>query len=503
MIRNYLTIILRSFWRFRLYSFLNLVGLAIALSVATLIFLYVRDETSYDRHFAKADRIYRIANFNTSGSRARNWANGAPLMAEEITRFIPEIESITRINPFNEAVLEYYVDSINVTSHLENGGFFIDSTFLDIFDVDILHGNRIDPISKPGSIILTESLSQKFFAGENPVGEVIYLRDLPWEITAVCRDFPEQQHFRPSYFLPWQNFIDFLTEAGLSDLYNSHGWSGVYTYILLDENANAADLDDKLIDFRIDFYGGGAPRKEEIENGRFVLQPLVDIHLKSHLEQEIEANGNIVYVLVSIIAAMFILIIAGVNYVNLANVKAIKRIKEVGVRKVSGARRNQLIGQFLGESLFMAFLSGLASILIMDLLLPLFNRITELDLDSLDLLTLQNLCLLMGLVLLLGLSSGIYPALFASRFSPTQAMKEMKNPGSLSNRVRIGLVILQFTVSVFMIFSTIVIYRQMSYFLGKDMGWDKENIIALSLNGSAFEMAQQNNGPAKYTDLKG
>jgi len=225
MIRNYLTVILRSFWRFRLYSFLNLMGLAIALAVATLIFLYIRDEISYDRHFPKADRIYRIANYNTSGSQARNWANGAPLMAEEITRFIPEIESITRLNPFNETVLEYYKDSINVISHLENKGFFIDSTFLDIFDVEILHGNSIDPISKPGSIILTESLSQKFFTEGNPVGKTIYIRGLPWEITAVCRDFPEQQHFRPSYFLPWQNFIDFLAEAGLSDLYNSHGWS--------------------------------------------------------------------------------------------------------------------------------------------------------------------------------------------------------------------------------------------------------------------------------------
>lgn len=497
MFKTYLILILRNFWRFRLYSFLNILGLAIALAVASLIFLYVREEISYDRHFSKSDRIFRIANYNTSEENARNWANGPPALAEEILKFIPEINSTARIRPINKTVLEYKQDSLNVISHMENEGFFIDSTFLDIFDVTILHGNSVNPMSKPGSIILTESLSRKFFGEEIPIGKTIYMRGRPWDITAVCKDFPDQQHFHPTYFTDWQSFVDLIMSAGLSDLYYSRGWSGVYTYVLLDENADAAELEDKLLEFRVDFYSGFASREEVIQNGKYVFQSLTDIHLKSHLEQEIEANGNIIYVLVSVIAAIFILIIAGVNYVNLATVKTFKRIKEIGIRKVAGAGRKQLVLQFLGESIFMAMLSGVVSIFVMDLLLPLFNGITENNIQSLDLLTVANIAVLLGLVLMLALSSGLYPALFASRISPIKAIKEMKDPGSASNRVRVGLVILQFTVSVFMILATITIYRQMNYFLGKDMGWDKENIIALTLNGEAYAIAENNPGMLK------
>ena len=485
MFKTYLILILRNFWRFRLYSFLNILGLAIALAVASLIFLYVKEEISYDRHFPKSDRIFRIANYNTSEENARNWANGPPVLAEEILKFIPEINSAARIRPINKTVLEYKQDSLNVISHMENEGFFIDSTFLDIFDVTILHGNSVNPMSKPGSIILTESLSRKFFGEEIPIGKTIYMRGRPWDITAVCKDFPDQQHFHPTYFTDWQSFINLIVSAGLSDLYYSRAWLG------------AAELKDKLLEFRVDFYSGFASREEVIQNGKYVFQSLTDIHLKSHLEQEIEANGNIIYVFVSVIAAIFILIIAGVNYVNLATVKTFKRIKEIGIRKVAGAGRKQLVLQFLGESIFMAMLSGVVSIFVMDLLLPLFNGITENNIQSLDLLTVANIAVLLGLVLMLALSSGLYPALFASRISPIKAIKEMKDPGSASNRVRVGLVILQFTVSVFMILATITIYRQMNYFLGKDMGWDKENIIALTLNGEAYAIAENNPGTLK------
>jgi putative ABC transport system permease protein len=492
MLIKYIILIFRNLWRFRLYSLLNIVGLAIALAVATLIFIYVRTELSYDRSFPKADRIYRIANYNTSGPRARNWANGSPMMAEEITKFLPEIESIARLYPITESVLEYYQDSMNVTSHMDNGGFFIDSTFLDMFDVKILYGNKAAPIRKPYSLILTESLSRKFFGTEIPLGKSIYIRGEPWEITAICQDFPEEQHFHPTHFMNWQSFKDLIIGAGLSDLYYSRGWSGVYTYALMREDVNVNELVDKLMDFRVDFYSEFLSPEEVTEGGYFLLQSLTDIHLKSNLEQEIEANGNIIYVLVFSLAAIFILVIAGVNYVNLATVKTFKRMNEIGIRKVAGARRMQLVIQFLGESLFITLLSGLTAILIMDLLLPLFNRITEIGVLSLELITLKNSGMLFGMVILLAICSGLYPALFASRISPIKAINELKDPGSTSNLIRVGLVILQFTVSVFMIIATIILYRQMNYFLNKDMGWDKENIIALTLNGDAAVMARDN-----------
>jgi putative ABC transport system permease protein len=242
----------------------------------------------------------------------------------------------------------------------------------------------------------------------------------------------------------------------------------------------------------VDYFSDFGSKEEILENGQFVLQPLTDIHLKSHLEQEIEANGNMVYVIVSSLAGLFILIIAGVNYVNLATVKTFKRIKEVGVRKVTGALRYQLAFQFIGESLTMAVISGILSVLVMDLMLPLFNRITENNLDSIEMLSIQNLGMLLILVIFLGLVSGLYPSLFASNISPVNALKEMKDPGSMTNKIRVGLVIMQFTVSIFMILGTIIVYRQMNFFLKKDMGFNKEHIIALTLNGPVYKYAQEN-----------
>ncbi|KPL11914.1 MAG: hypothetical protein AMS26_19210 [Bacteroides sp. SM23_62] len=492
MIKNYLTIILRSFWRFRLYSLLNVLGLALALAVAMLIFLYVREEISYDKHFPKAGRIYRIANYSSIGGRERDWANGAPLMADEIPGFIPEIKLVTRMRPIDDDYLQYNVDSLTRIGYVESGGFFVDSSFFEMFDAMIIHGDPANPLGQPRTMVLTESLARKFFGEENPVGKTMMLRGNAFAITAVCQDFPKTQHFSPGYLLDWQTFYDFLFEAGLRDLYYSRGWSGVYTYVLLEEGIRAPDLEEKMMEFRVEFLGDVFSREEAMESGRFVLQPLTDIHLRSHLEQEIQANGNIIYVLVSTLAALFILIIAGVNYVNLATAKTFKRMKEVGIRKVSGALRYQLVFQFLGESMFMVIMSGILSILLMDLLLPLFNRITQQNIDSLGMLSIPNLGMMLLLVFLLGTMSGIYPALFASRTGPVHAIREMKDPGSVTSRVRVGLVILQFTVSIFMILGTIIIYRQMNYFLKKNMGFDKENIIALTLNGKANQLARDN-----------
>ncbi len=498
MIKNFLTVIYRSFWRYRLYSLLNVLGLAIALAVAMLIFMYVRKEVSYDRHFEKADRIYRVVNFNYNAERARNWANGAPLMAEEIVKFIPEIEHITRMRPIQENVLEYIPDSLNRVSHMANEGLFVDSGFFDVFDLQITSGDRVNPLNKPGSIVLTESMAGQFFGNENPLGKTISMRGTPFTITAICEDFPETQHFSASYFIDWQTFINFLIDANLRDLYYARGWSGVYIYVVLAEHVRATDLDEKMMEFRVDYFKDHAPREEVLANGKYVLQPITDIHLKSHLEQEIEANGNIVYVIVSTLAAIFILIIAGVNYVNLATVKTFKRIKEIGIRKVTGALRYQLVFQFIGESLMMAFISGILSVLAMDLMLPLFNRITENNIESIEMLSVQNIGMLLILVVFLGLVSGLYPSLFASNTSPVNALKEMKDPGSVTNRIRVGLVILQFTVSIFMILGTIIVYRQMTFFLKSDMGFNKENILALSLNGRAYLQAQEN--PAVFKD---
>jgi putative ABC transport system permease protein len=490
MIKNYLLISIRNLWRQKLYSILNILGLSLALAVSMIILSHVRTELSYDKHFPKADRIFRIIN-KTIGQRGEwNWANGAPLMAEEIQAFVPEIEKITRLRPLENIIIADRSDTSNIRKYEENLGYYADSTVFDIFDIRILSGNKETALTGPGSIVLTQSLAHKIFGNDDPVGKILYFGgyDFPLSITAVMSDFPETSHFKISFFMDWQSFVFMMKMMKLEDLYNEHGWAGVYTYVLLKEKVKASDLKPKLLDFRKDFYSS-FHHPEDIGIGEFALQPITDIHLRSNLEQEMGPNGNINYIIVFTIAAIFILIIAGVNYVNIATSKAFRRIKEVGLRKIAGARRMQIVNQFQSESFLTTFISATISILLMDLIIPVYNSLAGKSITIANIFTPGNIILFIFLVVLLGSLSGIYPSLFVSGFKPVTAIKEFKLSKSGANLLRKILVVFQFAISVFMIFSTIEIYRQMKYFNKKNLGFDMSQVINISLNGTARDMA--------------
>ena len=490
MLKNYFIIAIRNLWRQKLYTILNILGLSLALAVSMIILNHVKTELSYDKHFPKADRIYRIINKTVSPRGEWDWANGAPLMAEEIQAFVPEIENITRLRPLENVILENRSDTSNIIKYEENLGYYADSTIFDIFDIRILSGNKETALTNPGSIVLTQSLAHKIFGDDDPVGKVLYLGsyDFPLPITAVMSDFPETSHFKISFFVDWQSFIFMMKMMNLEDLYKEHGWAGVYTYVLLKEEVKASDLKSKLMDFRKDFTSS-FEHSEDIGIGEFALQSITDIHLRSNLEQEMGPNGNINYIIVFTIAAIFILIIAGVNYVNIATSKALRRTKEVGLRKITGAKRIQIVHQFQGESFLITVVSAAISILLIDLIIPVYNSMAGKSFTTGNIFTPENIILFVFIVVLLGSLSGIYPSLFVSGFKPMDALKEIKHPGSGSNLLRHILVILQFAISVFMIFSTIEIYRQMKYFSEKNLGFDMSRIINVSLNGTARDMA--------------
>jgi putative ABC transport system permease protein len=491
MIKNYLIIAIRNLWKYKLYSILNLLGLSLGLAVSILICIYIKKELSYDKHFSKANRTYRIVQMLNNDSGPRNWANGPPLMAEEIMDYIPEIEDVLRMRPLT-TVFEYYVDSLTIITHEEYGGFFVDSTFFEFFDWKIVTGDQHRSIADPSSVVLSESLANKYFGDENPVGKQVRIAGGLFTVSAVMKDFPETTHFKPRYLLPWQTFRSMLRSVNLDDLYNSRHWAGVYTYVTLGKKTNAHNLEEKLNEFRVQFYSESQSREETIENGRFVFQPIADIHLRSHLEQEIEPNGNIIYITVFGLAALFILLIAGVNYVNIATTNALNRTNEVGIRKVNGAHQFQLIAQFIGEAVLTTVIAATLSFLIIDFFIPFFNEITESDATTMEILSIKNIVFIVFTALLFGILSGIYPAYFVSRFSPIKAIGELKSPVSATNRLRIALVILQFSASIFMIFSTIIIYRQMNFFLKKDLGMDIENVIIIDLNNQALGMIINN-----------
>jgi putative ABC transport system permease protein len=493
MIKNYLLIAIRNLWRQKLYSILNILGLSLALAVSMIILSHVRTELSYDKHFPKADRIYRIINKTTGPRGEWDWANGAPLMAEKIQPFVPEIDKITRLRPMDNIIIENRSDTSNIIKYEEKLGYFADSTVLDIFDIKIISGNKSTALTNPGSIVLTQSLAHKIFGNDDPVGKVLYFDRYgsPLTVTAVISDFPETSHLKISFFVDWQSFIYMMKMINLEDLYNDHGWAGVYTYVLLKENVRAGDLRSKLMDFRKDFYSSYLD-PEDKNIGEFALQPITDIHLRSNLEQEMGPNGNITYIIVFTIAAIFILIIAGVNYVNIATSKAFRRIKEVGLRKIAGARRIQIVNQFQGESFLTTFISAAISILLIDLITPVYNSLAGKSITTVSIFTPGNIILFISLVILLGSISGIYPSVFVSGFKPVAAIKEEKHSGTGANLLRKILVILQFAISVFMIFSTIEIYRQMRYFNEKNLGFDMSHVINIALNGTAGRMAVNN-----------
>jgi putative ABC transport system permease protein len=493
MIKNYLIIAIRNLWRQKLYSILNILGLSLALAVSMIIMSHVRSELSYDKHFPKADRIYRIIN-KTVGPRGKwDWANGSPLMAEQIQVYVPEIEKLTRLRPMEKMIIENRSDTANIIKYEENLGYFADSTVFEIFDINILTGDKKTALRDPGSMVLTQSLAYKIYGDDDPIGKILYFDRFgsPLHVTAVISDFPETSHLKINFFVDWQSFIHVMKIMNLEDIYNSHGWAGVYTYALLKENVRAGDLKSKLMNFRKDFYDiTTIPEDNDI--GEFALQPITDIHLRSNLEQEMGPNGNITYIIVFIIAAVFILIIAGFNYVNIATSKALRRTREVGLRKIAGARRIQIINQFQSESFLTTILAGALSILIIDLLIPVYNSFAGNNVTVVDLFTPGNIILFMSTVVVLGSLSGIYPSVFVSGYKPVTSIKEEKYTGTRANLLRKILIILQFAISVFMIFSTIEIYRQMKYFNKKNLGFDMSHVINIPLNGRASLMAVNN-----------
>jgi len=483
MIKNYIIIVFRILWRQKLYSILNILGLALALAVSFIILNHVRVEWSYDKHFPKADRLYRIIN-KTVGERGNwDWAPTAPLMAEEIQKYVPEIEKLVRFRYMNETVLVNRSDTNNLIQFKEDCGYYADSTVFDVFDLKMLYGDKNSALSELGSLVLTESLAKKYFGDKDPVGEHLYSLNAnqPFTVTGVIADFPETSHFKIDFLVDWKFFKALMKAVNLEDLYNLHGWAGVYTYAQVQEDTKGTDLTDKLFNFRVNFYGGDTS-PEDI-TGEFFLQPITDIHLKSNLEQEMGPNGNIAYVIVFFLSAIFILIIAGVNYVNIAITRSLKRTKEVAIRKVNGAKRLQLIHQFQSESLITVLFSAILSILFIDLILPVYNQLTGSTMVTLEIFTTRNIMLFLLIILFLGSVSGLYPSLFASRFKPVMVFKEMSNPKSISNTIRKVLVVLQFSISIFMILSTIIIHRQMHFFNEKNLGFDKSRVININLNG--------------------
>ena len=484
MFWNVIKIRIRALWHSRLYSGLNIFGLALGITASMLIFAFVKDELSYDRYFPKSERIYRLTqeSFRENG---RSWAVVSPLHGLEIQQYIPEIQTVGRLMHLYNRVLSYTPEDDQPRRFEEQWGYYADSSIVDIFDLPFLAGDPATALKKPYSVVLTSQMAQKYFGDEDPMGKTLLVEDrqLPLTVTGVMPDLPFNTHLRFEFLISMSTFYKTMREAGNQDWLESRGWAHFLTYLLLGENQSLEVAESRISDFQLAFFKDFGSPEEILSGGTLHFQPIPSIHLYSHLEQEMGPNSHAAYVLLFTAVAILILVIAAVNFINIATVQAIRRLKEAGIRKVLGANRAQLIWQFLSESTLITLLSGSISLILLELFLPLYITFTERSLSFGELWNSSTLFVFGSILLIMSLLGGLYPALFVTRLHPVLILKSSRLPKSSISLVRRGLVIYQFVISIFMIICTLTIWRQMQYFQNKNIGFDSDQLIALQIYG--------------------
>lgn len=500
MFKNYLKTAFRVIKRQKLYSLLNIVGLAVSLTCGFLILLHVKHELSYETNFPKADRIYRVLVHSKYGSNFRDWAASAPALGPLLEESFPEIEAAARIRSIGREILSYQTSQETARRLEENHGFIGDSSFLIMFDLEFISGNPQTALQSPNSVVLTSALAKKYFSTEDPIGKTLMneSRNLPLKVTGIIQNLPKNTHLRIDYLVSMSTIAPYLGfDMNDAELLNHRTWKAVSTYVLLRPNQSIESFYTKAPEFMTSFLSERPGRQEELS-----LQPIRRIHLHSKLEGEIGPNSDISYVYIFSAAAFLLLLISAVNFINLSTAQSFKRTKEIGIRKVVGARRGQIIKQYLGEAFMLTSLSTVLTLILLNFILPFYNQMSGKDFIFRDLIQIQNIVFLLLMVGILSLLSGLYPAFFASTFRPVNSLKTVKSPRSSAAHLRKGLVIFQFIISIFMIFGTITIYRQLVFFHSQDLGFDKDKLIALRLYGDMREKALQNTEALKTEILR-
>jgi putative ABC transport system permease protein len=474
MNKNYIKIALRHFKRQKGYSFINIAGLAVGMACCILIFLWVYDELSFDRYHENADRICRITYAEEIGGAYDHYSVPPFVAAPTFAAELPEILTYTRLWQ-RSGLITYENKKFD-----ERGIFYTDPDFFKIFSHEFIAGDPDTALSAPGSIVLTEDAAKKIFVDENPLGETVNLNaDGDLKVTGVVRNVPRNSHFRFNYLVS-MNTIQGRRAEFLDAWFVIQGWS----YILLDERADAREVEKKLAPI-VEKHAGEEARKYG-QKMFYFLQRLTDIHLRSHLQDEIEGNGDIRYIYVFSIVAVFILLIACINFMNLSTARSASRGMEVGMRKVFGAHKKRLISQFITESMSMSLCALFLALVIVELSLPAFNSLTGKEIDEASLLNYAVGISLIGLVALTGLAAGSYPAFYLSSFQPIETLRNKMRSGAQGKILRSSLVILQFTISVILIISTLIVMIQLRFMKDQKLGFKKEQVLAVRIKGRAI-----------------
>ncbi len=482
MLKNYFKIAYRNLTRNKAFSFINILGLAVGLATCVLMIQYIFSELGYDKQIKNADRIFRIAYkaVKKVNPEDKSWASTSAPIAWGLKSDMPEVEQSTRLLKFPslDKMLLKYEHGNDKKSFYESNGYYVDSTFFQIFTYDFIFGNSQTALNEPNSIVISNQIARKIFGNENPVNKSITVGlpygDFIYTVKGVFDDSKIKSHIPAHFFLSMKNgdvgtWVQIQTNWATNNIF--------HTYVKLKEGVNAGNFEGKLQAF-IDRRGG----KDQKELGilrQLFIQPVPDIYLHSDLDNEIAPNGNITYLYILGSIALFVLLIACINFMNLSTARSLKRAKEVGVRKVLGAERKSLVYQFLGESILMSCLALLTALIIAYLILPLFNNLTQKNITLFDQSSIWVWIIL--LTAGTGLLSGVYPAFYLSSFRPITVLKGKLLNNFSGAAIRKGLVVFQFVISICLILGVIIIQRQLQYMDSQQLGFNKNQQLILPL----------------------
>ncbi|MEQ9404514.1 MAG: ABC transporter permease [Cyclobacteriaceae bacterium] len=473
MIKNYFLVAIRHLKRQPAYAFLNIFGLTIGIVSALLITLYLNYELSFDEHHENNENIYRISSDIAEPDNAFRWATTQAPLGRTVKEEFSEINQYTRFAGGGDMRME--LDGI---SYSAENLFLTDSTVFDVFTFEFIRGDK-SALNAPNSIVLSKTLADRIFKGDDPMGRLLETERFSYEVTGVFEDMPNTSHI----------IADALVSFSTNQNYhNSQSWGGfgLYTYVVLNENSNSQEVVDKLNTDIIDKYVATIFDQFDIKI-KYELINIRDIHLKSTFEGEPTATGNIDYVYIFFAVAIFLILIACINYMNLATARSMRRSLEVGLRKVMGAQRNSLIRQFIVESILITLISFILSLLVLLLAAPAINNLVGTNLELSNLLSGKIILTCIGIMIITGLVGGSYPAFYLSAFSPINAIKGggTKRTGNVwLRRILVGI---QFAISIFMLAGTVIIYQQMQFVRNADLGFDKDQVVNFSMNRNVRE----------------
>lgn len=472
MIKNLLLVAIRNFKRDRWYSLINILGLMIGITFSLFLIFYIKDELSYDRYNVNAARIYRVGAYIKEPERdlSKN-ASTQFVLVPQLKRDYPEIEEAVRMVGVGKKLLK------NGTLNLyEDKVFLADSNLFRVFTYSFIEGDPQTALVEPNSMVLTESVAEKYFGKrQGVVGKTLQDdKGGVFRITGVLKDVPTNSHLKFNLLVS----ISTLPK----DYSRSWGAFGAYSYVLLKPNTDVAAVEKKLLQLYDKFLAPVfAPFKVKIH---YVLQPVTDIHLHSQMGNEPEELGSMSYIYVFSAVAVFMLLIACINYMNLTTARSARRAKEIGIRKVTGSSRWQLVAQFLVESALTAIVAMLLSLILIALFLPVFNSISGKSIGLSSLLHPDTILILTGIILFVGLLGGSYPAFYLSRFNPVGMLKSSLSTGSGNVTLRRILVVTQFSIAMIMLICTLIVYNQLEYLRNVDLGFNQQEVVSLTADAN-------------------